>query len=255
MPTRKALLRALAALAYLVIPLGIQGQEAPWRDGVTDRSTIEAGRRLYLRKCVFCHGSGGRGDGSVARYVSPRPRDLTTGWFKIRSTPTGGMPTDEDLFMTLSRGLPGTTMPAWANLSTMQRWQLVSYIKTFSDGFEEVVALELQPITIGTPKPPYPESVASGQRLFIDVQCWDCHGMQGRGDGPSSHTLVDDWDYPITPADLTVSRNWRGGHRPEDVFRSIAVGIGGTPMPSFDDALTDDQLWDLVNYLLWNIGT
>ncbi len=254
MPTRKVLLMALAALAYLGFPLEIQGQEAPWRDGAPDRSTIESGKRLYRRKCVFCHGTNGEGDGSVSRYVFPRPRDLSMGLYKIRSTPTGGLPTDEDLFNTLSRGLPGTTMPAWRNLSALQRWQLVSYTKTFTDQFEDDGALELQPITIGTRKPPYPESVATGQRLFIEAQCWDCHGMKGRGDGPSSHALVDDWGYRIVPADLTVSGNWRGGYRPEDVYRSIAVGIGGTPMPSFGDALTEDQLWDLVNYLLWNIG-
>lgn len=74
--------------------------------------------------------------------------------------------------------------------------------------------------------------------------------MLGKGDGPSSPTLTDDWDYPIVPADLTVSRNWRGGNRPQDIFRSITVGIGGTPMPSWQDALTEDQIWDLTNYLL-----
>lgn len=249
------LLGALAAIACLASPAETFGQESPWRDSALDSSMIESGKRLYLRKCAFCHGSGGRGDGSVARYVFPKPRDLSMGLYKIHSTPTGGLPTDQDLFRTLSRGLPGTTMPSWSNLSTMQRWQLVAYIKTFSDRFENEMDLEFQPITIGTPKPPYPESVANGQRLFLEAQCWTCHGMKGRGDGPSSHTLVDDWDYPIIPADLTSSRNWRGGYRPEDAYRSIAVGIGGTPMPSFDDALTEDQLWDIVNYLLWNIGS
>ena len=46
MPSRRVLLMALAALAYSVFPLGIQGQEAPWGDGAPDRSTIEAGKRL-----------------------------------------------------------------------------------------------------------------------------------------------------------------------------------------------------------------
>lgn len=254
MTTWKPVPGVLAALVYLGGAGETVAQEAPWKEGVADASTIEAGKRLYRRKCVFCHGSKGGGDGSVSRYVFPKPRDLSTGLYKIRSTPTGGLPTDEDLFRTLTRGLPGSTMPAWTNLSTTQRWQLVSYVKTFSDRFEDEVVLELQPITIGTPKPPYPESVANGQRLFIDAECWKCHGMQGRGDGPSSHTLVDDWGYAIVPADLTVARNWRGGFRPEDAYRSISVGIGGTPMPSFGDALTEDQLWDLVNYLLWNVG-
>ncbi len=242
----------------LVLPLAIavsttpgveaQAPFSPDQSSVTERTAAQRGKRLYRRKCVFCHGTNGKGDGSVSRYVFPKPRDLTQGVFKIHSTPSGSLPTDQDLFDTLTRGLPGTTMPAWWNLSETQRWQLVAYIKTFSARFQEEEPRE--PIKIGAAKPPYPESVANGRRLYLEAECWKCHGLLGRGDGPSSHTLVDDWDYPIVPADLTISRNWRGGNRPEDVFRSLTVGIGGTPMPSWEDALTEDQIWDLTNYLL-----
>ena len=184
----------------------------------------------------------------MSRYVFPRPRDLALGVFKIHSTPSGELPTDQDLFDTLTRGLPGTTMPSWANLSEQQRWNLVAYVKALSDRFREEEPGE--PIEIGTRKPPYPESVMNGRRLYLDLECWKCHGLNGKGDGPSTAGLVDYWNFPIAPADLTVSRNWRGGSRPEDVFRSIAVGIGGTPMPSWLDALSEDQIWDLTNYLL-----
>ena len=215
---------------------------------LTDAGTIRAGKRLYNRKCVFCHGTSGRGDGQVSRYVFPKPRDLSLGIYKIRSTPTGALPTDQDLFDTITRGLPGTTMPAWSNLRERQRWQLVAYTKSFSPRFQNEQTAE--PITIGSPKPPLPESVTNGRRLYIEAECWTCHGMLGEGSGPSAATLTDDWGYPIVPADLRVSRNWRGGSRAEDIFRSLAVGIGGTPMPSWDDALTDDQIWELTNYLL-----
>ena len=129
-----------------------------------------------------------------------------------------------------------------------ERWALVAYMKTFTDADWDEPRRE--PISIGTPKPPYPASVANGRSLWIDAQCWECHGAHGSGHGPKSAELVDDWRYPIVPADLTVPTNWRGGYRPQDIFRSIAVGIGGTPMPSYQDALTEDQIWDLTNFLL-----
>jgi mono/diheme cytochrome c family protein len=184
----------------------------------------------------------------VSRYVFTKPRNFSHGVFKIHSTPTGSLPTDQDIFDTITRGMPGTVMPSWANLSEKQRWQLVQYIKTFSDRFKKEQAPE--PITIGDPKPPYPESVDNGRRLFIDAECWSCHGIEGKGDGPSAHNLKDQWGYPIVPANLTISRNWRGGNRPQDIFRSISIGIGGTPMPSWKDVLTEDQVWDITNYLL-----
>ncbi len=80
--------------------------------------------------------------------------------------------------------------------------------------------------------------------------CGACHGANGKGDGPSSPGLTDEWGYPVVPADLTVSRNWRGGNRPRDIFRSISVGIGGTPMPSYQDAMKEEEVWDVTNYLL-----
>ena len=220
-----------------------QGNE----DRVTPGQDLAAGKRLYRRKCAMCHGTKGRGDGMVSRYVFPKPRDLSNGLFKIRSTPTRGLPTDQDLFNTITRGMPGTVMPSWANLSEEQRWQLVQYTKTFSDRFATERVPE--PVSIGEPKPRYAASIDAGRRLYIDADCASCHGAGGKGDGPASNTLTDSWDYPIVPADLTISRNWRGGNRPQDVYRSLATGIGGTPMPSFE-ALSADQLWDLSNFLL-----
>ena len=211
------------------------------------KKDIQAGKKLYRIKCAMCHGTNGKGDGMVSRYVFPKPRDFSHGIFKIRSTPTGSLPTDRDIFDTITRGMPGTVMPSWTNLSERQRGQLVSYIKTFSDRFETEKASES--ITIGEPKAPYAESINSGRQLFIDADCGSCHGVGGKGDGPSASTLKDHWGYPVIPADLTISRNWRGGSRPQDVFRSIKVGIGGTPMPSWE-VLSDDQIWDITNYLL-----
>jgi len=115
--------------------------------------------------------------------------------------------------------------------------------------------------------PEYRESVANGRRLYLsgETKCAACHGESGRGDGPQTTTyqkstdplisgenpapgLFDEWGNKIQPRDLT-SGIYRGGRRPIDLYRRIRIGITGTPMPAFG-ALTDRQVWDLVNYVL-----
>ncbi len=100
----------------------------------------EAGRRVYLKRCVFCHGKEGMGDGIAAPYLNPRPRDFTLGMFKFRSTKNAELPTDADLFRTVSRGVPGTAMPAWGEgtftLPEIERWQAVYYVKSLAQDFQ-----------------------------------------------------------------------------------------------------------------------
>ena len=74
---------------------------------------LEAGRAVYEDRCWFCHGEEGMGDGPVAEYLWPRPRDFTMGSYKLRTTTTGELPLDEDLYRTISIGLAGSSMPAW----------------------------------------------------------------------------------------------------------------------------------------------
>jgi hypothetical protein len=79
--------------------------------------------------------------------------------------------------------------------------------------------------------------------------CYRCHGMTGRGDGPSSATLVDNWDEKILPFDFT-SGPLKGGGGPEGIYRTFMTGLDGTPMPSFDESMDEQQRWDLVSYCL-----
>src|SRR3990172_3808821 len=99
---------------------------------------LEAGKQIYNFRCAPCHGFGGAGDGPAAMTLDPRPRDFTRGLFKFKSSPPGEVVLDEDLFRTISRGIPGTAMPSWKHLlSEEQRWQVIAYIKTFSNRFKE----------------------------------------------------------------------------------------------------------------------
>src|SRR5215470_2500777 len=84
---------------------------------------------LYERHCAFCHGAEGRGDGPAAGRLPTPPADFTSGNFKLRSTPSGEMPTDADLIGTITRGVPGTGMPSFAALSAEERNRLVASVK------------------------------------------------------------------------------------------------------------------------------
>ena len=62
--------------------------------------------------------------------------------------------------------------------------------------------------------------------------------------------LEDDWEYPIWPRNLTRNWEFRGGNRPEDIYRRVIGGVAGTPMPSYADSLDEKKTWDLVHYVL-----
>jgi len=206
-----------------------------------------AGKALYRRYCITCHGKYGDGAGENAPYLDPKPRDFTKATFKCRSTPSGSLPTDSDLYETISRGVYNSAMPPWRPLTRQERADLVAFIKTFSTRFQEEPPGTPLPIP---PEPPTsPESVQRGAQLFQDMNCWSCHGKEGRGNGPSAHTLTDSKGYPILPFDLTSGMHFKCGDSPVGMYRDLITGLDGTPMPSFADSLKPDQVWDLVHYI------
>ena len=77
---------------------------------IAQKGDAAAGKALYDRKCAGCHGVKGDGNGPAAELLTPRPRDFTSGVYKIRST-VNRVPTDQDIFRTITDGMPGTSMP------------------------------------------------------------------------------------------------------------------------------------------------
>jgi DMSO reductase family type II enzyme heme b subunit len=54
----------------------------------------------------------------------------------------------------------------------------------------------------------------------------------------------------IYPADLTQPWTFRGGAVPEQIYLRLRTGLTGSPMPAFAEALSPEETWDLVNYIL-----
>ena len=183
-------------------------------------------------------------------WLDPKPRDFTIATFKCRSTLTGTLPTDEDLFNTIARGLTNSNMPIWNTFTKQQRADLVAYIKIFSPRWQTEKAGT--PITI----PPEPavtiESISHGKALFTKLECWKCHGPHGEGDGPSAATLTDSKDNPIRPYNFALGKNdsrFKCGSTNRDIYTIFMTGLDGTPMPSFADVIQPNDAWDLVHFL------
>jgi mono/diheme cytochrome c family protein len=210
----------------------------------------EAGKQLYRRFCIGCHGPNGDGKGENAPYLADGilPRDFTLGLFKCRSTISGSLPLDSDLFDTVGRGLVTTGMPSWGPLTDQDRADLVAFIKTFSPRFEE--EKPDKPIPIPAESADTPESQRRGEELYQKtLKCFECHGKSGRGDGPSAPTLRDNKGNAIPPYDFTTGSRFKCGATNTDLYRIFMTGLDGTPMPAWSDWVSPDQGWDLVHYL------
>ena len=221
--------------------VGVTAMTVPDRPDLVDR-----GRAVYRQRCVGCHGPDGDGNGAAATFLSPRPRDFTAAVFKFRSTPSGSLPTDGDLYRTVTRGVRWTAMPTWHELPDKDRLAVVAFIKTFSKRWKEETPGA--PVVAGAPAASA-DLVARGRVLYDTAKCWECHGESGRGDGPSASHLKDDLDRPIRPTDLTRGQ-LKGGAHVTDVFRTMTNGLDGTPMPSFADTMSDAERWAISYYVL-----
>lgn len=220
---------------------------------------LAKGEEIYFGRCSFCHGLTGDGEGPAAKYLDPRPRDFTLGIFKFRTTQSGGMPRDSDLFRTVSRGLPGTAMQSFDRglikngLSEEERWAVIAYVKTFAIEFDDPDFFPPKPeniVSLPANRPAYsPEVVAKGAEIFEKAKCWECHGKQGRGNGQKAFDREDDWGFPIRIRNVTLPWKIKGGSEVEDIYMRFSTGVNGTPMPSFARALNDEDRWYLANFI------
>ena len=208
---------AAACLAVLIASLCAvpTGSVRAAAQDVGTEAQRESGKYLYLKFCAQCHNGNGDGEGYAASHLRPRPRNFTTGKFKVRTTPNGALPTHQDLVNIIKRGMPYTSMPAWPTLSDQELSDLSYFITTFSPEFSKAENVP-QPVPLPSAPAAAKESIEIGKKAYEETGSPKCHGTLGRGDGPSAPTLMDDWGHPIRPTDLAQSRTFRGGSSRED---------------------------------------
>ncbi len=261
----------VAALTAYVQKLGMN--RGMWREfytsPVTDVATTDVlqersdeivarGKDVYERNCIGCHGEKGDGNGPAAAFMTKqRPRNFTFGVFKFKHT-DGPLPTDVDLLRTITRGVRGSAMPAWLDLPLDDRLAVIQYIKyelaaDLFDPSNPYLYFVEEPLgnllEIGAPPSPSKELVARGNEIWLQAKCWECHGETGKGDGEKAAGLRDDWGFTIIPANLTRGL-FKSGPTVSDIYRTISVGLSGTPMPAFKNAFPDEDRWALAYYIL-----
>ncbi len=206
------------------------------------------GASIYASRCSLCHGPEGKGDGFAAPLLHPRPRDLTSGIFKIRSTETGSPPTGHDIEQTIRFGLPGTAMPGFDSfLRGDSLAATIAYVRSLSPRFS---SQEPKVVTPPAPLDPTPATLAAGRGLYEKLRCATCHGADGDGEGATATELTDIWGYPETPTNLREPWTFRGGASADAIALRLKTGVDGTPMPSFAAAATDRELSTLADYIV-----
>jgi glucose/arabinose dehydrogenase/mono/diheme cytochrome c family protein len=111
-------------------------------------SAIAAGKTLYQRNCLACHGRAGQGTGNVPSLVDGKLEGVTDG----------------EIFWFITKGSTENGMPSWAFLPEKSRWDIVSYVKTMGPGKGGTVASPAEApkpeamnstIKAPAPKPPF----------------------------------------------------------------------------------------------------
>ena len=240
-------MRRFLLFVFIATQLTAQTEVAPM-----DLGLYLQGRAVFELQCAPCHGRRGRGDGDWAKDVADKPRNFRTGTFKFRTTPLGFLPTAADLQRTVRSGISGTMMPSFTQLSDHDLTAVLAYVRSFSNRWKDPTKHH-----DAIPLPEVPEwfndaaahkAKATAAAPLFQATCAVCHGNQGKGDGPAANTLIDLWSNPIKPADFTQPHH-KSGPRPEDLYRTIALGLDGTPMTAYRDLLPPDVLWSLVAHV------
>ena len=210
-------------------------------------ATLNHGARFYGLHCAGCHGRKGDGRGEVSPTQIPKPRDLRLGTIKFGSTRGGQLPTNDDLRRILRGGLQGTGMQPW-RFRDPEIDALVAYVKTLSPRWQQEQAGE--PVAMAAD--PWQGSTAAararGAQLFQGAgRCAQCHSL-GSEALPPPHRESPSLYGSLTAPDLRSGVR-RAGDTPQDLYRVIAAGVGGTAMSSAADFLPPEDLWALVHFV------
>ncbi len=203
---------------------------APNPAGAPD-AAIKAGKQVYQRFCVTCHGMDGKGTPDLAKNL-PIPPDLTDAEWTHGNT-------DEAILAVIRDGTDKGMEAYKDRLNEQRLGQLVQYVKSLGAGGEAAATAPVDDVP-QNPVAASAESVKRGMQTYRRF-CVKCHGANGKGDTEMVEFLS------TSPSDLTDGK-WKYGEQDGNIFVIIR---DGTPydMESFKDRLGDEDMWHIVNYM------
>jgi mono/diheme cytochrome c family protein len=252
-------------------------------------AVLNRGMTTFKTYCASCHGVQGDGNGPAGKGLIPPPRNFTTPFimFKFASVTANELPTDDDLVRTVTRGLHGTAMLQWSVPEQRLR-EVIQYIKTFSKRWKDEAPGKPLEITAdpNTDDAKIAAAIEKGKSLYYTkTNCHLCHPTYvkqsefddlmkkaGKESGPlrpdatwSIAKPSETYNVSITPPDFTwhelrsitkidpnagpEAQKQQSIARRRDMFQAISTGIGGTAMPTWKNAITDEEIWALTHYV------
>jgi tetratricopeptide (TPR) repeat protein len=202
---------------------------------------------LFMRHCAGCHGADGSAHVRSVRFLHPRPRNLRTGRYRLIST-TNQVPSRNDIERVIREGMPGSSMPSFANLTEGERGQLAREVELlYRERFREAAIPPIEPAeTLPAPiiAKASNKSIERGKHSYFRSGCHHCHGENGTA--ATAPLLIDEDGQATAPRNL-VFDPMKGGPQAESLYRRIRLGMPGTPHPA-SPSLSDVELVELVHF-------
>lgn len=196
-------------------------------------------KHLYMALCQRCHAANGDGHGLIEKNLATFPRAFADNAIFFRQV------SEERLFNSIERGVPGTSMPPYGKLLTeKERERLLDLVYTSFVAIERSDKVRLPPTEA---RPETPMSLAESETLF-SVKCSRCHGLSGTGKGKEY------LEHLPRPRNLT-NRPFFSAVSDDRIAHSISHGVAGTAMPAFAEELSSEQMWGLVDKVRHLSGT
>jgi cytochrome c oxidase cbb3-type subunit I/II len=183
-----------------------------------DPNRLFHGRQVYDHDCSGCHGLEANGQGLAAAALRPRAIDLHLEHFS-----------DAHLATILWDGVSGSAMPPWRQLEKNDLQDVTMYVQSIQ-----------APISRASMAP---ADLVTAQQIYAS-NCINCHGANGRGDGPAAGALKP------SPVNFNVRQPSQ-----QRAWEVMNEGISGSAMPAWKSTLKPEQLKLLVPYVQQMYGT
>jgi glucose/arabinose dehydrogenase len=173
-------------------PDSAKGMKNPF-EGQQDAA--DAGKTLYARNCLACHGKTGKGTGNVPSLVDGKLQGVASG----------------EVFWFITKGDNDNGMPAWGFLPEEKRWQIVTYVEALAAGKTVATAnpVPAATATASTLKDPAP------QPPFTDF----------RYEAPGTTRKITVADLPAPYATKSAENGPELVARPENVWPVAPAGF------------------------------